>query len=721
MSDTAKADASASAARAFPPGAVLVPAERIGIDNAGRPCGGKRPAGEWKDVTASTWTESDGGGACILTEQSGLLVLDADGAEGLSSLAALEAEIPFPRTYRVRSGGGGVHVYFRAPPGDAIGSSTNKLAPKLDVKAGRGVIVATGSPHVSGGIYKVVDLGSDGGAFVADLPPALVVRLQALGASVPKASDTPGHFDRSHRPDPEKRAKAVEALAAVWPAKGAGRHPTQLALAGALARMWPAPEVLEFLCDLCRAVGDEDRPKREATVRDTFAALDDGRPVTGWPELEKKLGAEVTSQVEAWLRECPHCAPNLAEFTEWRKEVAAENGTGSEPMPDDADAFLADLGAVAGGWDKPVPPPDYLVERLLVRGEVAMFAGKGGSLKTWLVYELARAVESGTSALGAYPAKQGRVLVLDFETGKGQFHRRTQILKAGAAPDLMLASHPEARTDDPKFWKRLANLVTRKEIALVVIDSLISSSPGVDENDARAAVPLMFARKFAEATGCVVVVIHHEGKGKADDARDAVRGSSAILSQTDRVFRVQSLKDPAPGVKVAKVGATRCQNGVEPEPFTIQLSDARGLELASPSVEDRTSSQARVLEAIRAAEVAGQPLRSLEDIGGKKQETSSVVQKLAADGAIVKLAGAYLTDSDDKRKDRVVRALLDLAELGHKVTSEGLARKATVPKTLVERFEKDGDIRGDRSKHGAAAQWLATSADFRAREERLRA
>jgi hypothetical protein len=88
--------------------------------------------------------------------ESGLLVLDVDGAQGESSVAAFEKEHgPLPDTFTVRTGGGGQHLYFTWPKGTDVRNSASKLALGLDIRGQGGYVVAPPSRHTSGGRYEV--------------------------------------------------------------------------------------------------------------------------------------------------------------------------------------------------------------------------------------------------------------------------------------------------------------------------------------------------------------------------------------------------------------------------------------------------------------------------------------------------------------------------------------------------------------------------------------
>ncbi len=95
----------------------------------------------------------------ILTgERSGLVVVDVDirndGQAGFERLERTYAKLP--DTMRVKTGGGGFHLYFRLPPGTTgVGDHTHVAGFRgVDVKAD-GYVVAPPSIHPSGGVYEL--------------------------------------------------------------------------------------------------------------------------------------------------------------------------------------------------------------------------------------------------------------------------------------------------------------------------------------------------------------------------------------------------------------------------------------------------------------------------------------------------------------------------------------------------------------------------------------
>ena len=135
------------------------------------PCepGGKRPLtynGFWDATTETSrirtwWGSWPAANVGVPTgRRSGLLVLDVDARDGgFESLAALERRNgPLPETAKARTGGGGVHVFFRYPAGETVRNSAGALGTGLDVRGEGGYVVVP--PSRTQSIYEWIDRSS---------------------------------------------------------------------------------------------------------------------------------------------------------------------------------------------------------------------------------------------------------------------------------------------------------------------------------------------------------------------------------------------------------------------------------------------------------------------------------------------------------------------------------------------------------------------------------
>ena len=105
---------------------------------------------EWWD----RWPDANIG--IVTGAESGIFVLDVDGARGKESLIEFaQRGCHLPDTYTVRTGGGGQHFYFLWPEGVAVRNSQSRIAPGLDIRGQGGYAVAPPSLHVRGVRYEI--------------------------------------------------------------------------------------------------------------------------------------------------------------------------------------------------------------------------------------------------------------------------------------------------------------------------------------------------------------------------------------------------------------------------------------------------------------------------------------------------------------------------------------------------------------------------------------
>lgn len=429
--------------------------------------------------------------------------------------------------------------------------------------------------HKSGGVYEWRELQGEPVPVDEILASYMEDKESSSGAEARNQPALANSETLIRPPDAglNRRKAMAAALGAAWPAKG--RHEAQLALAGALrSEGWAEAEALEFLCDVTRAAGDEDRPKREATIRHTYGQPA-GAPLTGWTRLKAKVDPVTVDAVRGALGK----DADLAE------RIRLIDAAKAEPLviPAAGDITAGPFVFRVGGFDAELPPLTYQIEKLICKGDVCMLVAHGNSLKTWLAFSLALAVANGRPWLGKFLAMRGRVGIIDFESGEYEIKRRMKILGAKDAEieaRLLYNSYSGAALTDAENWIALAPL----DLDMLIIDSFNAASPETDENDARAAVMLQRAGAFANATGCTVIVIHHARKGNGGDARESVRGSTAIYAACDRVFKFDEPEKKNGGRVLSTVRSVKDGAGPAPAPVRVELSD-QGLALVEAAKE----------------------------------------------------------------------------------------------------------------------------------------
>ncbi|MFD1674284.1 bifunctional DNA primase/polymerase [Alicyclobacillus fodiniaquatilis] len=132
------------------------------------------------------WPDTNWALAC--GQESGVWVLDVDEKNGgYESLARLESEIgELPATVRVKTGGGGLHIYFAWPTDGTIITNAVNLKgdyPGLDVRGYRGYVVIPPGKHKSGNRYDWVDGLSPDDVSLAQAPQPLIEVIKNAGGS----------------------------------------------------------------------------------------------------------------------------------------------------------------------------------------------------------------------------------------------------------------------------------------------------------------------------------------------------------------------------------------------------------------------------------------------------------------------------------------------------------------------------------------------------------
>jgi putative DNA primase/helicase len=110
--------------------------------------------------------------------ESELVVIDPDGKKGKRALAKLEAKnYKLPTTVTVITPGDGLHLYYKYS-GANIGNSVSKLGPHIDVRGTGGYVVAAGSTHPNGGVYRYATGKALGEVEIAQLPAWVIKKLK---------------------------------------------------------------------------------------------------------------------------------------------------------------------------------------------------------------------------------------------------------------------------------------------------------------------------------------------------------------------------------------------------------------------------------------------------------------------------------------------------------------------------------------------------------------
>jgi hypothetical protein len=173
---------------------------------------------------------------------------------------------------------------------------------------------------------------------------------------------------------------------------------------------------------------------------------------------------------------------------------------------------------------RPDEPPDYLVDRLLVRGTVSSLIAKPKTGKSTLTRQLCLAVARGTEFLGR-STRQGSCIFLSLEERSEEIASDFRAMGADDTDPILIHADRAPET----AIVALVDLIVERRPALVVIDPLFRMVHVRDEK-AYAEVyealgPLI---DVARASGTHLLFTHHAGKASKGDVIDSSLGSTAL-------------------------------------------------------------------------------------------------------------------------------------------------------------------------------------------------
>lgn len=219
----------------------------------------------------------------------------------------------------------------------------------------------------------------------------------------------------------------------------------------------------------------------------------------------------------------------------------------------------------------PPPPPDWVVDKLIAKGDIVLLIGEPGAGKSWLTMDLAiKLVNNQPTWLGHRLAniERARILYIDEENPVDVIY--TRLSKLGLKPSKMpfiRYLHNEGIRLDSAGDEILEEALAFQP-DLIVIDSLTRVHT-IDENSAGAMAKLFndSLKPLARSTGAATILLHHAGKGDGSGYKRA-RGSGDITASVDTAIDCRALQ---PGVLGAHVYKSR--RGLIEDPIIMQIHD----------------------------------------------------------------------------------------------------------------------------------------------------
>lgn len=252
-----------------------------------------------------------------------------------------------------------------------------------------------------------------------------------------------------------------------------------------------------------------------------------------------------------------------------------------------------------------IEPLEPLIDGWVFKSTLAQIFGPSGHYKSFVAADMARAVCTGEQWFG-HETSKGKVLYVCAEGVQG-FRARIRAIEGykqlGRLEELTIVRRA-VQIGGPE-WAEFIEIIAEGGYVMVVVDTQARTTVGRKENDNTEMGEVVAALdELIEATGVGVVMIHHSGKGEAQDGR----GASAIKGALQSQIRVTKRK----GLTV-EVVATKQKDHEELGPYFLQLepfgdslvvtADRVADGMAPDREEERKEEQRKLVHAIDANDI----------------------------------------------------------------------------------------------------------------------
>lgn len=232
---------------------------------------------------------------------------------------------------------------------------------------------------------------------------------------------------------------------------------------------------------------------------------------------------------------------------------------------------------------KPFVPTEWVVENMLVEGNITVLVGDSGTGKSWKAAHISLCIAEGGMVDGVFPTEHGNVLWFDNENGTNENDRRCKALdREKLLPNLAMQGNDvyfreNHTTVDEAFLLELHGALAKYQPRLVIFDSLATMlPPGTDENDAvsmRAVLDALTEVLRYHQDGSprerkpACLVLHHTKKGVDADNWPDFRGSSGVKDAVTFMLLMREIEfdgDEGEKVKLIQMKWRKARVGEKP-------------------------------------------------------------------------------------------------------------------------------------------------------------
>lgn len=426
------------------------------------------------------WWKADPNFNVGVATGGGTIVVDADtkeGAPGLTSLEMLELACGMPKSFRVQTPSGGMHVYLRVDQTHRNRVHSIPDYPGIDIRSDNGYVVGPGSV-VDGKPYVAIPgaiepAGAEvEAALLANTPTHTVADSKAPAVEL----DLPAHIELAKEYLVNRAPEAVE---------GAGGNETTYTVA---AR--------------CREYG----LTQEATLEIMLEHWNETKAFPTWlpADLQTVVANAYRYATGSWGGGMAVAEFDVVDLGE-DVGVPAERKAGSKKVLN-----LLDYQRMAE-----MQEPSWLIEGLIMQQSAALIFGKSNAFKSFLAIDAALSVATGRPWHGA-AVVQKKVLIVATEgaIGVGKlripgWYEHHGVPEAERGNAFLYPA--EISLDVKESIDILAATIEHYGIGLVVLDIFGGTMNGTEVEDTTARAWVRAVQRLVRDHGAAVLTVAHTG------------------------------------------------------------------------------------------------------------------------------------------------------------------------------------------------------------------
>jgi hypothetical protein len=212
-------------------------------------------------------------------------------------------------------------------------------------------------------------------------------------------------------------------------------------------------------------------------------------------------------------------------------------------------------------------PLSWLIKGVLPQAGLGVIYGESGSGKSFFALDLAAHIVAGVEWRGRKTRKgRGAYVVAE---GAAGFRLRIQAhaqLRGMALDDLFVCGDAPSLLVAKDVSDLVAALQALGPLDFVIVDTLAQTMAGGNENASEdMGKAIKHCRSIHDATGAIVLLVHHSGK----DASKGARGHSSLRAASDVEIEVTRGEDDTRAAELSKV-----KDGRDKERFGFTLQGA---------------------------------------------------------------------------------------------------------------------------------------------------